>query len=128
MGRIVACNAKGRDAHVGADPDRVWQFGKQRQKQCARAGAEIGNTQRPCTGPSCIDCSERRFDNCFGLGSRHKRCWTDAKRQAPEFLAADNARDRLSGQPALRQCGDRTFLLGIKTMRANGGEGGMIEA
>src|SRR5215207_1034604 len=44
--------------------------------------------------------AQRRFDNGFGLGPRHKRFGREPKGQAPELPPTDDARDRFAPEPA----------------------------
>ena len=44
--RIAARHIERIRGDVGADAVRVWQFGKERKQDRARAGAEIGDAQR----------------------------------------------------------------------------------
>ena len=69
-------------------------------------------------GPPRIDRRERRLDDSFGFRSRHQRRGIDAQRQAPELLAAENARDRLAGEAAVRQSGDGVFLVRAEPARS----------
>src|SRR5262249_21216030 len=74
-----------------------------------------------------IDFSKRRFHECFCFRARHQRRRINAQRQAPEFLEADNARDGLVHQPALREAGDRVPIAGGKDTRACRRQPGVIE-
>ena len=119
--------ASALEAGIGADPGRVGQLGEQRQKERARAGAEIGDPPDTRARAVRIDGGERRLDHRFGFRPRHQRRGIDAQRQAPEFLAADDARDRLARKPPRRERGDRRSLRGVKRAGAGRGERGMIE-
>ncbi len=46
-----------------------------------------------------VDRGKRRLDDGFGLRPRHQRGFVEPQRQAPEFLDAENARDRLAAEP-----------------------------
>ena len=46
-----------------------------------------------------IDRGKRRLDDGLGLRPRHQRGFVEPQRQAPEFLDAEDARDRLAVEP-----------------------------
>src|SRR4029077_15647636 len=75
------------------------------------AGAEIGNAQFSRARAAGIDCRECSLDDRFRLRPWHQRRGIDAQRQAPEFLIAENARDRLAGEAASSQSGDGAVLV-----------------
>ena len=50
-------------------------------------------------GPIAVDRGKRRLDHGFGLRPRHQRGFVEPQRQAPEFLDAEDARDRLAAEP-----------------------------
>ena len=54
--------------------------------------------------------SERGLDHGLGLRPRHQRIRVEPQRQAPEFLAADDAGDRLVREPARGERGDRVSV------------------
>ena len=92
------------------------------------AGAEVGDAQRPRARTRSVDRGQRGLDHGFGLRPRHQRAGIDAQRQAPKFLPADDARDRLVREPALRQRGDggsprRSQAAGCRRLQGRHGRG-----
>ena len=68
-----------------------------------------------------------RLHHRLGLGPRHQGLGVEPQRQPPEFLAAEDARDRLARQPARRQGGNvACFRDGEPAVRLRG-ETGVIE-
>ena len=108
-------------------PKAFGQFGEQRQKERARSGAEVGDPQLPRARAGRIDRGERRLDDRFRLRARHQRRGIDVQRQAPEFLAADDTRDRFARQPAAGQRRDRASLAFVENAPAGGRQRGVIE-
>ncbi len=78
------------------NPVRRRQFGQQRQQNRAGAGAEIGDAQRAIEASTGAQQFQRQFDHRLGIGPRHQRRGRELQRQPPEFLLADNARDRFA--------------------------------
>ena len=103
---------------VGADADGVRQFGQQREQQRAGAGAEIGDAQRARARSAGVDRGERRLDHGFGFRPRHQRGGVSAQRQAPEFLDAEDARDRLALEPPRGERRDRVALASSPSARS----------
>ena len=60
------------------------------------------SSRRSCSSAQAAahDEIERGFDHRFGFRPRHQNVGRDVERQAPEFLAAENARHRLTSQSA----------------------------
>src|SRR5262249_56138943 len=86
---------EGWGVNIRADAVRLGQLGKQRQQQRAGAGAEIGDAQVLRLAPLIAERGQRRLDHGFALRARQQRFAVDLEPQAPKFLAADDARDRL---------------------------------
>ena len=84
------------------NPVRRRQFGQQRQQNCAGAGAEIGDAQRAIEVAAGAHQLQRQFDHRLGIGPRHQRRGRELQRQSPEFLLAENARDRLAREAPAR--------------------------
>src|SRR5262249_61962976 len=94
-GGVVAGTAQRGEADIGAAAERVREFREQRQKQRTRASPEVGDAQRTPSAIVAIDCRERRLDHGLGLRPGQEGFGIDLERQAPKFLAAEKARDRL---------------------------------
>ena len=106
---------KRRRVAVGADREGVRQFAEQREHDGAGAGAEIGDTQRdaPRARPAATAASARSTTvSVSGRGT--STAGESAKRQAPEFLDAEDAGDRLAGKAPRRQRLDGRDLGGIE--------------
>ena len=56
---------------------------------------------RACDRPRALVNAQRCLDEGFGVWPRHQRCGRQGEIEAPEFLAAENARHRLAGQAPL---------------------------
>ncbi len=86
-------------------------FAEQRQQNRTGAGVEVGDAQRTAAGVA--KRRERRLDNSLGFRPGHQRVGVERERKAPEFFRADDPRDRLAIEAALRDRGDRGgFFLG----------------
>ncbi len=59
--------------------------------------------QRAIRGRAGAQHLQRQFDHGFGIGPRHQRRGRQCQRQSPEFLVAENARDRLAAEAAARE-------------------------
>ena len=105
------------DADIGADAEGRRQLADEREQERARAGAEIRHPQRARARAAAVERRQRRLDQGFGLRPRHQCLAVEPQRQAPEFLAAEDARDRFVPQPACRQGGDRARLVGGEPRR-----------
>src|SRR6185437_7888751 len=101
--RVDFSGLQGVGRNVGADPEGLRQLRQQRQQDRAGAGAEIGYPQRAIGSAGVAHYFQRQFDQGFGIGPRHQRRRRKFQRQSPEFLVADNARDRLAGETASRE-------------------------
>ena len=88
-------------------PIAFGQFAEQRQQQRARAGADIEDAQRLHAPAAMHDKVERGLDHGLGFRPRHQNVGRHDERQAPEFLAAENARHRLALEPARGHRGHR---------------------
>ena len=61
---------------------------------------------------------KRRLDHGLGLRPRHQRVGIEVEREAPEFLDADDARDRLAREtPAGERCNSVGFGGGEEALR-----------
>ena len=74
---------------------------QQRQQDRTGAGAGVGNAQQSGRIASGTQDIERGLDNRFRVGSRHQRCRRKLEIQPPEFLAAEQARDRFAADAAV---------------------------
>ena len=102
-GHCARATASAPTLDVGADAERVAAVRESSASRSApdpvpRSAMRRARAREPCA----IDRRERRLDHGFGFRPRHQRRGVDAQRQAPEFLAADDARDRLAREPPLR--------------------------
>ena len=79
---------------------------QQRQQDRAGAGADIGDAHGIGRLAAGANEFERRLDHRFRVGTRHQRVRGERETQAPEFLLAEDARDRLVLQPPLHQRGE----------------------
>ena len=104
------------------------QFAEQRQQQRARPGADVENAQGLHAQAAAPDKIERGFDHSLGFRPRHQHGFADLQRQAPEFLDAENARDRLVLEPARGELLDRCGLLRGERPFAVGDQRGAIDA
>ena len=94
------------EAEIGADAGALRE---------ARAAAPAAARPSRCRDRRCAARAsrlrakrgERGLDHGLGLRPRHQRFGVEPQRQAPEFLAADDARDRLAREPARGQRGNR---------------------
>ena len=91
---------------VGADAGRGGQLVQQRQQDRAGAGADVGDAQRLERIAAGANEFERRLDHGFRIRARHQRVGGEREAQAPEFLLAEDARDRFVLQPPLHQRGE----------------------
>ena len=72
---------------------------QQRQQDRARAGAEIGDAQRAVRGPRAAIAASAASTTVSVSGRGTSVAGESRKRQAPEFLDAEDARDRLAREP-----------------------------
>ena len=100
----------------------------EREKERTAPGAEIGDPARTRARALRIDGGERRLDDRFALRPRHQRRLGERKLQAPEFLAAHDARDRLASEAPARKGLDRVARLAIEHARASRRERRLVEA
>ena len=71
---------------------------------------------------------QRQFDHGFGIRPRHQRRGRQLQRQAPKFLLADNARDRLAREAAACEVVEASrFVRGELALRGRY-QAGQIEA
>ena len=98
-------------ADVGADARGGGEFGEQRQQDGAGPGADVSDAKLAVFGKIVPDDLKRSGNNGFGIGTRHQCRVGQAQVEAPEFLVAQNAGDRLMHQAALRKGGDDAGLI-----------------
>ena len=103
LGGVPARGLQRLCRNVSGEAMRVGQFREQRQQDRAGAGAEIGDPQRAVGRAVGAPQLKRTLDHGFGVGTRHQRRGREMQRQSPKFLDAENARDRLAGEAALRE-------------------------
>ena len=84
-------------------PLRVRQLAQQCEQDRARAGAEVGDAQRPRAFARRSISASASSTTVSVSGRGTSTAGVTMKRQPPEFLRADDARDRLAGEPARRQ-------------------------
>ncbi len=70
---------------------------------------------------------QRRLDHRLGVGAGHERVIGEAQIEAPEFLPAKDARDRLVRDPALCVGRDHCRFVTGDLARSLGGQAGVIE-
>ena len=85
------------------NPVRRRQLRQQRQQDRAGAGAEIGDAQRAIEAPSARSNSSASSTTVSVSGRGTSVAGESCERQSPEFLLAENARDRLAGEAAARE-------------------------
>ena len=126
---VVPRDRKRAETDIGADAEGVRQFGRAapagaRREPVPRSAMRSGRDARAVG----IERGERRFDNRFRFRPRHQRRGIDRELQAPEFLAADDARDRLARETPPRQRRDCVLLRRASRTRAPAAaSAGMIE-
>ena len=113
---IVARDPQRAEARVGADAERVRQFREQRQEDCARSGAKIrnracGRVRDPAESISASAAST--IVSVSGRGTSVVELIGEL--QAPEFLKADDARDRFTPEPPLGKAADQVPFASIET-------------
>src|SRR5205085_669540 len=75
-----------------------------------RAGADVEDAQ-PCCSFVFTKRGNSRLHDCLRFRPRNEDPVPELERQSPEFPLADNACDRLMGEPARRKCPDCNSLL-----------------
>ena len=108
--------------------ERARQFAHEREKERTAPGTEIGDPAHTRARALRIDGGERRLDDRFALRPRHQRRLGERKLQAPEFLAAHDARDRFASEAPACQGLDRFTRLAIEHARASRRERRLVEA
>ena len=88
---------------VDADAGRLRQLGEEGEENRPRSGAEIEEAEGGSPPPVAIERSERRLDHRLGVGSRHQRLGRQRERERPEILGAEDAGNRLAGDPPRNQ-------------------------
>ena len=107
---LARATAKRLGADIGADAGRVGQFAEQRQQQRARAGADIEHAQLLQAQAARRRRHRARPRPPFRFPAAAPARGRDCERETPEFLAAENARDRLVPEPARGERLDRLDL------------------
>ena len=89
--------------------------------RCAGAGAEVENAA--CAFPSTDSRAAARHDQRLGVGPRHQGRRVELEAQAPEFLLAEDAGDRLALEPPRRRSPRAPLqLLGVASSRSRSGD------
>jgi hypothetical protein len=126
--RVRARHHERARARVGSDSERARQFAHEREKERTAPGTEIGDPAQTRAWALGIDGGERRLDDRFALRPRHQRRLGERKLQAPEFLAAHDARDRFASEAPARKGIDRVARLALEHARASRRERRLVEA
>src|SRR5262249_55206594 len=90
-------------------------------------GAETDDAQGARFSMFAIERRQRRLDHGLGLRPGQQRFGVDLERQPPKFLAAENARDRLTVKSPRRKRGNGADLLGGEHAARLGRERGVVE-
>ena len=124
---IRSCDLKCRIADVDSNAARVWQFREQRKQKAARPGAEVCDVERRAAQSLRVESSQRCFNRCLRLWTRHQRGWPNLKPQPPKFLVTNNDGDAFARQSALAERRDRLRFGRGDAALGRDGKPGVIE-
>ena len=111
---ILACDFERQWADVGCGRFGIGQSGEQCERNGARAGAQIENSQRAVLWHDLLSECQCNFDHRFGIGARVERLGIERERETVKGTLTDNPRYGFTSRAAGEQVRESVALLIIE--------------